>query len=84
MPERNLIRFFYSTFLNLDLPLLTIFIAFMIKSMTQINYVERISTFDQITNENFRLAADEDTKNYLIDRNAVILIHLSTSWNIHS
>lgn len=46
--------------------------AFVITGMVEINYEEQISTFDRITSDNFRLAAEEETRNYLIEQNLVI------------
>lgn len=71
MPENSLARFFYSLYMHCSTALLSIFLAFMIVNMTRDNYEEQISNFDQITKEYFRLAAEEDMKNYMIEGNMV-------------
>lgn len=71
-PERSSMRVFYALLLHSSFFLVSFFVAFIFKTMTQINYGAQISSLDEITKENFRLFADEDTRNYLIDRNQVI------------
>lgn len=71
-PEKNSTRFFYVLFSVLSFFLISISMSFLIIRVTKINYEEQISSFEQITEENFCLAAEENTRNYLIQRNLVI------------
>lgn len=71
-PKRSSGRVFSAMSLQMTFFAVSSFVAIIFKSMTQINYGTHISSLDEITNENFRLVADKDTRNYLIDRNLVI------------
>lgn len=74
-PERTSIRFFYSLMLHLNLILLAVFLIIGFRRVSIIKYEDQISSFDKITAENFRLAADEDMRNYLVDQDLVTGIY---------
>lgn len=69
--ERSSARILYSLHSHLGTAVLVIFLAFATIEFSQLNYEKQISSFDQITNENFRLAANDDMRNYLVERNLV-------------
>lgn len=72
MPRHTSTRIIYSFFVHLTLPVLTTFMAVSITIIARINYEKQVSSFDQISDESFHLAAEENTKNYLIERKLVI------------
>lgn len=71
IPERIVSRLYFVFNVQLGFLLVSIFGAYMFTIMTQPNYVHQISTFVQITDANYRLRAEVETRNYLTERNMV-------------
>lgn len=71
-PERNSMRFTYFLLLILCFFVSSVWCSFMFIIITSPFNEHQISNSEEIVNANFRLVAEEETKQFLIDRNMVI------------
>lgn len=70
-PKRSSGRIFYLLLLHLGFFCISLIVSYLITIITNPNYEHQISSFEEIRAANFRLAAEEETKNYLIESNTV-------------
>lgn len=70
-PKRRMLRLFHIAGLYAMLATTSIFLAFYYNFMLQPRYERQIDTFDQIVSNNFLLAGDEHTKEFLMQQNRV-------------
>lgn len=70
-PKRPMLRYFYAGGLLAMLAVTTTFLAFHYDFMMYPRYEKQIDTFNQLVNNNFLLAGEEQTKDYLVEQNLV-------------
>lgn len=71
-PKKLITRVFMTWYLIAALLLISTFLAFYYDFMLRNLSEMQIETFDQITDHNLILGADENTKSYLIEQNQVL------------
>lgn len=93
MPKRSILRLGLGWSMLVMIAATGTYLAFAVDYMMRPRLEKQIDTFDQLINNNFRLAGDKFTRNYLEERNLVkhklfkfyrkhshlFLIHLSSS-----
>lgn len=71
IPEKTSLKIFYMLYLHLGFIVTNVFVSDLFAIITLRFQGNRITSFDEIVRENFRLAAEQDTMNSLLDRNMV-------------
>lgn len=70
-PGRNSSRFFYLYFVCITFFFMSVFGSFWFIIITKPFNEHQISNFEEVVNANFRLVAEEELKQFLVDRNMV-------------
>lgn len=71
MPKRSMLRIGFALCMLIMIAAMSSYLAFAVDFMLRPTLEKQIDTFDQLVNNNFRLAGDKLTRIYLEERNLV-------------